>query len=187
MRAFGRSMVEGLLSNLESFHLPIWKATPTLSILESKEFAVTQDPTPQEALAAIKAARSSVAPPPHYPIAYDLLYGAVCGLLVAGQGMPRPWSFIALPIAMAGLAFMVVSWRKHYGWWVSGFSPRRARWAAFGLGGVFLGLIALSLYGRVVGPDWLFLVSGGLGFVAAIVGSRIWMHLWRKELAEAPR
>ena len=145
---------------------------------------MTQDPTPHEALASIQAAREGLAQPTAYPIGYDLLYGAVCALLVAGQGMPDPWRFIALPIAMAGLVLMIVGWRKTFGWWVSGYSPKRARWVAFGLAAVFVGLILLSLHGRGAGPDWLFLVSGGVGFVAAIAGSRLWMHVWRKELAE---
>lgn len=140
--------------------------------------------SPQEALASIREARSSVAPPTNYPIGYDLAYGAVCALLVAGQGMPQPWSFIVLPIALGGLAALVMWWRKTFGWWVSGYSPKRARWAAFGLLAVFLGLIGLSLYGRFAGPWWLFMVSGALGFVAAIVGSRIWLAVWRRELAE---
>ena len=145
---------------------------------------MTQDPNPHEALASIKAAREGLAQPIDYPIGYDLLYGAICGLLVAGPGAQQPWSFILLPLAMAGLALMVVSWRKTYGWWVGGYSPKRARWVAFGLAAVFVGLILLSLHGRGAGPDWLFLVSGGVGFVAAIAGSRLWMHVWRKELAD---
>jgi len=148
---------------------------------------MTQDPDPHEALASIKAAREGLARPIDYPVGYDLLYGAVCGLLVAAPGAPQPWSFALLPIAMAGLALMVMSWRKTYGWWVSGYSPKRARWVAFGLGAVFVGLILLSLHGRGAGPDWLFLVSGGLGFVAAIAGSRLWMRVWRRELAEEIR
>lgn len=145
---------------------------------------MTQDPNPHEALAAIQAARVDVPGAVDYPIGYDLLYGGACALLVAGQGMPQPWSFIVLPIAMAGLALMVAGWRKRFGWWVTGYSPKRARWVAIGLGLVLLGLIGLSLYGRGVGPDWLFLVSGALGFFASIAGSRLWMHVWRKELAE---
>jgi len=148
---------------------------------------MTQDPNPHEALAAIREARADFPGSVDYPVGYDLLYGAVCALLVAGQGMPRPWSFIALPIAMAGLILMIVGWRKKFGWWVSGYSPKRARWVAFALGAVLVGLIALSLYGRGPGPDWLWMVSGGIGFVAAIAGSRLWMHVWRKELAEAAK
>ncbi len=148
---------------------------------------MTQDPDPQEALASIQAARSSFGHSMNYPVWYDALYGAVCGLLVASQGLPTLWGLIVLPIALGGLAFMVMSWRKRFGWWVSGYSPKRARWVAFGLLAVFLGLIGVSLYGRYVGPWWLFIVSGAIGFVVSIIGSRLWMRVWRKELAEAPQ
>lgn len=148
---------------------------------------MTQDPNPHEALASIQAARAGVGAVTDYPVAYDLLYGVACALIVAGPGAPGRWSVALLPLAMAGLIFLMTAWRKKFGWWVSGYSPKRARWVAFALGGVLLALAFLSLHGRDEGPDWLFLVSGALGFVAAIVGNRLWMRVWRKELAEAPQ
>ena len=146
---------------------------------------MTQDPNPHEALAAIREARADFPGSVDYPVGYDLLYGAVCALLVAGQGMPRPWSFIALPIAMAGLILMIVGWRKKFGWWVSGYSPKRARWIAFALAAVLIGLMGLSIWGKAAGIVWMPLATGAAGFVAAIVGGRIWMAIWRRELAEA--
>lgn len=143
---------------------------------------MTNEPNPHEALASIRAARSGLAPTASYPITYDLAYGAICGLLVSGQGMPQPWSFIVLPIALGGLAGLITWWRKKYGWWVNGYSPKRARWVAFGMLAVFLGLIGLSIYGKYVGPWWLFIVSGALGFVLSIVGSRLWLRVWRRDL-----
>lgn len=139
---------------------------------------------PKAALASIKSARESLAVPVDYPIWYDLLYGAVCGLLVAGQGLPTPWSLLILAPALGGLAFMVSSWTKRYGVWVNGYSPKRARWVAIGLVIVLFALMGLSLYGRFVGPDWLYLVSGAIGFVAAIAGGRLWAKVWRKDLSE---
>ena len=145
---------------------------------------MTQDPNPHEALAAIRAARESVPGPTGYPGGYDILYGGVCGLLVAGQGMPQPWSILCLVVSLLGLAFSVHLWRGKYGWWINGYSPKRARWVAFGLAAVLVGLIGLSLYGRVYGPWWLFIVSGVLGALAAGLGGRLWMRVWRRELAE---
>lgn len=145
---------------------------------------MTNDPDPKAALAAIKAAREGMATPTAYPIGYDILYGAICSLLVAGQGLPTPWSMLALVFALSGLALLVTSWRRRFKWWVSGYSPPRARWVAYAMGVLFLGLIGMSLYGRLQGPDWLFLVSGAIGFVSAIIGSRIWMRVWRQELRE---
>lgn len=147
---------------------------------------MTQDPRPAEALAAIHAAKQGLAPT-HYPIGYDLVYGAVCGLLVAGPGLPQPWSLLILALALAGLVLMARTWRDRMGYWINGYSPRRARWIAIGLATVFIALIGVTLYGKYVGPDWLFLVSGALGFVAAIIGGRLWMRVWRGELAEVGR
>ncbi len=142
---------------------------------------------PKAALASIQAARAGTPGKLEYPFTYDLAYGGACALLAAGQGMPRPWDFIALALGFVALIGMIVWWRKRFGWWVSGYSPRRARWVAFALAAVLLGLIGLSLYGRYVGPAWLWMVSGAVAFLAAIVGSRLWMRIWRKELAEAPQ
>lgn len=146
---------------------------------------MTQDPSPHEALASIQAARSGLAPPKTYPAGYDLAYGLVCGLLVMGPGLPTPWSMLVLVLALSGLAGLIMWWRRTQRWWVSGYSPRRARWVAIGMATLFILLIGLSIYGRRVGPEWLLLVSGGLGFVSAIVGSRVWMRVWRRELAES--
>ncbi len=125
-----------------------------------------------------------MAGPPDYPLGYDLLYGLVCAMLVSAQGLAPPWSMLALGLSLTGLAVMVWSWRRRFGWWIGGYSPRRARWVAYAMGAVYLGLVAMSIYGRQEGPWWLYLVSGAIGFVAAIAGSRIWMRVWRAELAE---
>jgi hypothetical protein len=143
---------------------------------------MTSDQDPKAALAAIKAAREGVAPPTTYPIGYDVLYGASCALLVAAQGLPAPWSMLMLVLALGGLVLMITSWRRRFKWWVSGYSPPRARWVAIVMGVLFIGLMGMSLYGRFQGPGWLFLLSGGIGFFAAILGGRIWMHVWRQEL-----
>lgn len=144
-------------------------------------------PSASEALAAIRTARAGIAGPPAYPLGYDLLYGTACALLVAAQGLQAPYSLLVLALALGGLGLMIAGWRRHFGWWISGYSPRRARWVAVAMVVVFLGLMALSHYGRTDGPWWLYLVSGALGFVAAIAGSRIWMRVWRAELAEPVR
>lgn len=146
---------------------------------------MTQQPDPREALAAIEAARQSVPGEMRYPIGHDLMYGAACGVLVAGQALPMPWSLVCLAVALAGLAWMIQGWRRRYGWWVNGYSPRRARWVAIGLAVVLVGLMGLSLWGRAAGIAWTPLATGAAGFIAAILGARLWMHVWRRELAEA--
>ncbi len=145
------------------------------------------DDDPKAVLASIQAARAGAPGKLDYPLTYDLAYGGACALLAAGHGMPRPWDIVALALVFGALIWMIVWWRKRFGWWVSGYSPRRARWVAFALAALLVGLIGLSLYGRYVGPDWLWIVSCAVAFLAAIGGSRLWMRIWRKELAEAPQ
>lgn len=140
---------------------------------------------PNEALASIREARGAVPGDMKYPFTYDLAYGAVCGLLVAGQGLPQPWSFLVLVVSLVGLALMVQFWRRRFGWWVNGYSPRRARRVAIGLAVILIALMAVSIWGRVTGLWWIALTTGPAGFVAAILGGRVWMQVWKAELQEA--
>lgn len=148
---------------------------------------MTQDPDPQEALASIRDARAGLAPGAAYPFGYELLYGLVCGLLVASQGMPQPLSVVVLVLSIATLGFMVRWWKRRFGWWVSGYSPKRARWVAYALAALFVLMVLGSFWGREQGVWWIPLATGPAAFVLAIVGGRLWMHVWRKELAEGPK
>lgn len=143
---------------------------------------MTNPPDPKEALAAIDAARRTLPGDMKHPLGYDLAYGLVCGLLVAGQGLPQPWSALVLAVSLAGLALLVHWWRSQHGWWINGYSPRRARWIAISLAAVLIGLMGLSIWGRIAGVAWTPLATGTAGGVAAIVGGRLWMRVWRREL-----
>lgn len=152
--------------------------------MESEERPTKRSIDPHEALASIHAARAGVLRDLNYPVGYDLAYGAVCGLLVAAQGMPQPWSAVGLVVVLVGLGLMVRWWRDTQGWWINGYSPRRARWVAIAVAVVLIGLIGVSLYGRFYGPWWLFIPTGLVGAVTAAVGGRVWTRVWRRELAE---
>lgn len=144
---------------------------------------MTEDPN--EALARIRDAREGVTGTLTYPVGWDLAYGAICGLMVASQGLPTPWAMLALVIALAGLAICVQWWRNRVGWWVSGYSPKRARWVAIGLALILIALMGLSIWGKAAGMVWMPLATGVAGFVSAIIGGRLWMRVWKRELAEA--
>ena len=146
---------------------------------------MTNQPAPREALDAIASARQAVPGEMKNSLGYDLAYGLCCGLLVAGQGLPTPWSALVLVVSLAGLVSLIHGWKQKYGWWVSGYSPKRARWAAIGLAVVLIGLMGVSIWGKTAGIAWAPLATGAAGFVAAIVGGRIWMAIWKRELAEA--
>ncbi len=145
---------------------------------------MTQDPNPKEALAAIRSARQGVPGDMKYPLSYDLLYGAACGLLVAGQALPTLWSLVCLAISLAGFGWMIQAWRKRQGWWINGYSPPRARWVAIGLGVALVGLMGLSIWGKTAGVAWTPLATGAAGFIVGILGGRLWMHVWKRELAD---
>lgn len=146
---------------------------------------MTNEPDPREALASIAAARAEVGKTLEYPVTWDFYYGGVIALMVAGAGLPQPWSVLTLLVSLAGLGFMVHWWRARTGWWVNGYSPRRARWVAITLAVVLTGCLGLSLWTRFGdGPVWLPLAAGALAGLAGVIGGRWWMIVYRKELAE---
>jgi len=145
---------------------------------------MTQDPNPHEALASIRDARASVDRNLDYPVAWDMLYGLVMALLVGGQGLPGLWASATFVFSMLGVVLMVQWWRKRFGWWVSGYSPKKARWVAFGMVAAMLPLMGLSLSTRLGdGVWWLPLLAAGLAWLVAVIGGRLWMRVYRKELA----
>ena len=145
---------------------------------------MTQDPHPPEALASIRDARASVDRNLDYPVAWDMLYGLVMALLVGGQGLPGLWASATFVFSMLGVVLMVQWWRKRFGWWVSGYSPKKARWVAFGMVAAMLPLMGLSLSTRLGdGVWWLPLLAAGLAWLVAVIGGRLWMRVYRKELA----
>ena len=146
---------------------------------------MTQDLDPQEALASIRAARAGVGQTLEYPFAWDLAYGAILGVMVGGAGFPQPWSTVTLVLSLVALAFLVRWWRSRVGWWVNGYSPPRARWIAFGMVGVLMALMSLSYWTRRFdGPVWAPLLAGALASVTGVIGGRLWMRAYRRDLLE---
>ena len=146
---------------------------------------MTQDHNPQEALASIQEARASVGQSLDYPFAWDLFYGAILGLMVGGAGLPQPWSTLTLVLSLAALALMVRWWRNRVGWWVDGYSPPRARWVAIGMAAIMIALMGLSFWTRLFdGPVWAPVVAGVLAGVTGVVGGRLWMRAYRRDLLE---
>ncbi|MBN8553742.1 MAG: hypothetical protein J0L52_12705 [Caulobacterales bacterium] len=149
---------------------------------------MTNESDPREALAEIAAARASLGQELSYPFLYDLAYGGVLALMVGGAGLQSPWSTITLGVSLTALVLMINWWRKHTGWWVNGFSPPRARWVAIGLSVVVMALMGLSFWPRFGdGPLWVALVAGALAGIAGIIGGRLWMAVYRRELRETAR
>ena len=140
---------------------------------------------PAEALASIKTARGAVGRNLDYPIGWDILFGLVLAAMVAGQALDQPWGSLILLMSLGAMVWMIRWWKERFGWWVNGYAPPRARWVAIGMAVVLIGLMGLSLWTRFWGgPWWAPLLAGGLAWIISILGGRLWMHVFRKELAE---
>lgn len=136
---------------------------------------------PIDALNAIKAAREqALAKMDYWPWWYDAGYALACGLLVAGQGVPNPYSLICMAVALGVMLVIMRKWKAETGVWVNGYSPKRARWAAFGLGVVLMALMAVSIhFGRLNETYWVPVVCGLVAAVLGCAGMRVWMKLYR--------
>ena len=146
---------------------------------------MTDDIDPREALASINEARAGVGRSMDYPVGWDIVFGLLVAAMVTAQGLPWISSALVLLGTLAGLAWMVKWWRDRFGWWVSAYAPKRARWIAYGMLPPFFGCLGLSCWTRLFdGPGWAPFLGGALAFVATIVFGRLWMRVYRRELAE---
>ena len=141
---------------------------------------MTEDP--KDALASIQSARAGMTGNLSYPFTYDLACGACLALLVGTQGLPSPWSMVGLALAMAGLAGCVQWWRKRFGWWVNGYSPKRAGRVAYAMAGLLALLVGVGIWGRGQEIAWIPFATAAAAFVLSILGGRLWMHVWKREL-----
>ncbi len=115
--------------------------------------------------------------------AYDLPYLLFAAALVGGLGLPGPFNIlvpVAAGLALGGLAW---GWAHKHGVWISGTTPRHARWVAAGLGIVIGALAAAAVFARLEGVGVVFSVAVAVAaFVAALVGSRMWRAVYRREI-----
>lgn len=149
---------------------------------------MTEDPNPHEALASIHAARAEIGRDLDYPIWWDFAYGGVLAAIVAAQALPAPWNTTVFIFCMLGVVLMVQWWKKRFGWWVNGYSPRRAGRIAIGLVVFMMAMMGLALWTRLYdGPAWAPWAAGALTWIVAGFSGRWWMSAYKKDLAELPR
>lgn len=138
---------------------------------------------PAEALASIRQSRSAV----HARVSagswtYDIVYSLLVGTIVAGVALPLVGFLIVDAVCCTALALLAIWWARRNGVWISGVSPRRARWVAIGLGFVFAGLILTALLLKLeLGLAWAPLALGVLAAVLALAASRLWLRVYRAE------
>lgn len=139
-----------------------------------------------EALKSIRDTREqALGKMDHWPWWYDAGYSASCALLVAGQGFGTGIGLACTAIALAILIVIMRRWQAETGIWVNGYTPKRARWAATGLAAILIGLMGVSIwFGRLQDIIWVPFVTGALGAVLGLIGTRIWMRLYRKDVQD---
>ncbi len=140
----------------------------------------------RDALASIQTARDAMIRSLDYHWSWDLLYGLIIALMVAGQGLPDPWNSLFVVFPILALVLMIKWWRERVGWWVNGYSPRRARWVAIGLALSTVALLGVTMASKWNdGPWWTPLATGGIAWVVAFLGGRAWTAVYRRELSES--
>ena len=138
---------------------------------------------PAEALASIRQSRGAV----HDRVSagswtYDIVYSLLVGAMVAGVALPLVGFVIVDAVCSTALVLLALWWARRNGVWISGVSPRRARWVSIGLGLVVAGLILTALLLKLeMGLAWAPLALGVLAAVLALAASRLWLRVSRAE------
>lgn len=138
--------------------------------------------TPEEDLILVGRAQDQVDAPRGFALAYDVVFSIVCGVFVGSQALPlivRPFATIVVVLSFIAL---VLWWRRRMGWWLSGYAPQRARWVAFGL---FFLLLGLMVWAWVLPELWVALTAGATAVAIAFMASRLWTFVWRRERVAA--
>lgn len=144
-------------------------------------------PTPADALAAIEKSRRAV----HDRVAgggwrYDLTYSVITAGMVGGQAFDVPFNVLASTLGALGLVLIFQRETKRTGLRLTGLSPRWSRWVAIGVGLLFAGAMISLLVIRRMSPETPVPLIAGVAaaatFVVALIGSRIWLRVYRAEM-----
>jgi hypothetical protein len=156
--------------------------------MESEEFAMTDpDQSPAEALEAIRRSRDVVREAvrdPRGATRYTLIYSTLAAIAVGGQILPTPLNVLCSSGAAIGLALLYRGWTERTGVQISGVSPKRARWVAWGLGAVLIALMLVAIWAGWNHHLWIGLPLVAVAFVAAWIGSQLWTKVFLAETAD---
>ena len=136
-----------------------------------------------EARAVLQAANAKLTAQAHWPWSRHAAYAAVVGGMVAAQSFAPPFSTVIIGALCCGIAAIIATDRAKRGVWISGWRGGRTRWVtlvslALGIGGMFA---ALWLNVEMHMP-WASFALAGVVFVAALLLSKLWERVYRREL-----
>ena len=145
---------------------------------------MTDDPSAETALKSIQDAQAAAGDRfSRNTWSYDLLYSLFAATLVGGLGLSAPLNLVVPVLAGGALMGLAWGWAKKHGVWIRGTTPRRARWVAAGLGVIIATLVMVVMNARLEGGGIIFSLAAAVAtFVAALVGSRWWRAVYRREM-----
>ncbi|ESQ86425.1 hypothetical protein ABENE_18530 [Asticcacaulis benevestitus DSM 16100 = ATCC BAA-896] len=152
--------------------------------MPNSEIEPKTDLSPAELLASVRASQAIMADGfSRHSWTYDLTYSALAAVMVGGYGLPLPYPFLIEGLALAGLVVLAKLWARKHGIWISGLTPKRARWAAIGIGAAMLPLLFITVWAaRLHNAPLVPYLAGGLSFIVALAGARLWRYLLRREV-----
>jgi hypothetical protein len=149
---------------------------------------MTQDPTPQEALASIAQTRSAVADRLTYPLGQRLLHAGLMTGMVGVFAVPASVAFPLAGILAVGVIMVARRNAATRGWQGRPQLSGAAMAAGLALGLVLMGLIAVAMSPRLFGAsDWTSWVAVVAAFPVTFVANGLWMRAYRRAVARGAR
>lgn len=148
---------------------------------------MNDQPTPAEALDLIRKSRDAVrasVSDGKAGLRYALIYSAIAGVMVGGQVLDAPLNVLCSAGGALGFGLLAKAWSDRTGIWISGVSPRRARWVAIGLGAVILVLMLVGVHFGRQQQVWVGIPLGLAAFAVAMAGSWLWLKVFLAETRE---
>ena len=137
----------------------------------------------QDALASIDAVRATAGDAfSRHSWSYDLVYSLLTAVFVLSFGMPVPYQPLVAAVAVGMLILLAWGWARKHGVWISGVKPKRARWVAAVIGLVSAGLSVATMAAAHEGFPLFAAPAAVAAFIAALVCSRWWRAVYRREL-----
>ena len=149
---------------------------------------MTQDPTPQEALAAIQTSRSALGERIRPLLGEEIALAMATGGILAAFAVAPPWgSLLMIPFILAS-TWLTVRARNRMGLFLNSAvcAPARRIGLIFGLGLAALVLIVL-LSSLLLDLRWPALVCGGLAALLTFYGRRAWLRAIVDDLSGSAR
>jgi len=113
---------------------------------------------------------------------YDLVYSLLIAALVGTCALPFPYQPIACGVVIVLMVLLALGWARKHGVWISGITPKRARWVAGLIGLITAFLYMATMVARRDGLPLFAVPAAIAGFIAALVGSRWWRAVYRREM-----